>query len=456
MPMNQPYDLPASEIDRIMALMAAGQPQQAAGPVLPLPDGTIRPAPRPPVVSPMDAAMQAVTGAPRGPVFTPPQGQSLPPLAEAMGKPVNGQAAVGRPTTDVNPIGTKTSLERPGFFGRIRQRPGGSDALLQFGANLLSSSNIFEGLSRGALAYQNTLNAAEQAARPQSELLEDGAFISRYNPVTGERTFERTPIAEFQDGQLDRRLENSRLIASERNETQTDIAERRIASDQQLAQWRIEAERAAAEERMSHDERMAVLRAELERDNAGYRAGLELQALANGTSSAPPASISRAIEDYREAVDSTAQTISRIDRMVGVLDRGELRMGLARNLSNRAQLLLGDGFMSNEARNFAELQGLVRNMQNALLILNKGVQTDGDADRALAEIMQGGDAATVRRSLEIARREIQRRQMTARRSMVELSSTYGTDQGMPAPAPSAARGRTSGRTSTGVTWRVVQ
>lgn len=67
------------------------------------------------------------------------------------------------------------------------------------------------------------------------------------------------------------------------------------------------------------------------------------------------------------------------------IDTGKLNFGLVGNLVNKARNAAG--VSSEESRNMASFQAKLENMRNAVLVLNKGVQTEGDAQRAMNEIM---------------------------------------------------------------------
>lgn len=64
---------------------------------------------------------------------------------------------------------------------------------------------------------------------------------------------------------------------------------------------------------------------------------------------------------------------------------GRLELGLTSNLTAQARNYLG---ASNESsRNLATFKAKLENMRNAVLLLNKGVQTEGDARRAMDEMI---------------------------------------------------------------------
>lgn len=67
------------------------------------------------------------------------------------------------------------------------------------------------------------------------------------------------------------------------------------------------------------------------------------------------------------------------------IESGKLNFGLVGNLVNAARNVTG--MSSEESRNMASFKSKLENMRNSVLQLNKGVQTEGDAQRAMNEIM---------------------------------------------------------------------
>lgn len=107
---------------------------------------------------------------------------------------------------------------------------------------------------------------------------------------------------------------------------------------------------------------------------------------------------SRQLETYLQDIDAIGATNSEIDRIDGLIASGSLDLGPAANLSSRVRNATG---LSNEnSRNFAEFQATVQKVINDSLRLNKGVQTEGDAQRAATEILRNpNDEGVVRAQL---------------------------------------------------------
>ena len=63
---------------------------------------------------------------------------------------------------------------------------------------------------------------------------------------------------------------------------------------------------------------------------------------------------------------------------------GKLKFGLASNVINQGRNYIGNS--NEESRNLASFKSKMESMRNSVLLLNKGVQTEGDAQRAMNEI----------------------------------------------------------------------
>lgn len=103
---------------------------------------------------------------------------------------------------------------------------------------------------------------------------------------------------------------------------------------------------------------------------------------------------------------------------------GKLKLGPVSNLVGQARNAVG--VSSEESRNLATFKAKLENMRNAVLLLNKGVQTEGDAQRAMNEMISNiNDPGVVSQRLaEI--RALNRRAAELRKNNVDvLRSNYG-------------------------------
>lgn len=127
-----------------------------------------------------------------------------------------------------------------------------------------------------------------------------------------------------------------------------------------------------------------------------------------------------------EAIGTFRGLDSDLAALESQLTGGKLKLGLVTNAAGTARNAVG--LSSENSRNLASFKAKLENMRNAVLLLNKGVQTEGDANRAMAEIMANiNDGDLVKQRLaEI--RALNRRAADLRRNNVDLlRSNYGAE-----------------------------
>ena len=355
--------------------------------------------------------------------------------------------------------------ERLGLIGRIRQRPGGSRALLTFGAHLLSGQDFFQSLGQGALAYQNTLDEEAERARPQTTVVGDGAFTQTFDPNTREYSFNETPIAAYQRQAAERKLENARLISEAANGRARDVAQLGADGRYQVAQLGAETARDVADGRNDTALEVANINARRAVETAGIRAAA---AAGSRATRPPPASILRQANDHRTTIATANSNITRGLELIAMLDRGDLPLDAINRTRYNMSRTTGIG-VNDRVNAYSNLLSFKQQLANAILQMNKGVQTDGDAERAVAELALDGDETTTRAAIARALRVTDRMRHVAHDSIREINDNYPTvgrrnseggssAQQAPArqvPAQRQSQPATSGRTSTGVGWRVV-
>lgn len=107
----------------------------------------------------------------------------------------------------------------------------------------------------------------------------------------------------------------------------------------------------------------------------------------NVISGKPPKLPVQALKLQNEALDiiGTASGInSDLNAAENQLQKGKLKLGPVENL--KSQALNAAGFSTPESRNFASFKATLEKQRNDSLRLNKGVQTEGDAQRAWNEL----------------------------------------------------------------------
>lgn len=123
-----------------------------------------------------------------------------PPLPD-MTSVNDGINSVGRPSDDP----AKQAREEADANRKARraQSSAKGQALMALGAELMSAPTFGQGLSKGLLAYQQTINSL----RPTTKTIGDGSYAAVTDPVTGEVTYRLTPLGaqKLKDKQNDRR-----------------------------------------------------------------------------------------------------------------------------------------------------------------------------------------------------------------------------------------------------------
>lgn len=139
----------------------------------------------------------------------------------------------------------------------------------------------------------------------------------------------------------------------------------------------------------------------------------------------PPA----ALKMQQEALDSigTVGTINAdLGAIGGMIDQGKLNFGPVSNLKNKA--LNAAGVSNEQSRNFATFQSTLEKLRNDSLRLNKGVQTDGDAQRAWNELFQNvNDKDVVKQRLQEIQKINERGAALQQMNVDTIRSNYGAE-----------------------------
>jgi len=139
----------------------------------------------------------------------------------------------------------------------------------------------------------------------------------------------------------------------------------------------------------------------------------------------PPA----ALKMQQEALDAigTAGTINAdLASVEGLIDTGKLDFGPVSNLKNKA--LNAAGASTEQSRNFATFQSTLEKLRNDSLRLNKGVQTDGDAQRAWNELLQNiNDPEVVKQRLAEIQKINERVAALQQMNIDQIRANYGAD-----------------------------
>lgn len=142
---------------------------------------------------------------------------------------------------------------------------------------------------------------------------------------------------------------------------------------------------------------------------------------------APKPMPAAALKMQQEGLDAIG-TASSINADLGAIDaqitNGTLKFGPVGNLVNRA--LNASGMSTDESRNFASFQANMEKLRNDSLRLNKGVQTEGDSQRAWNELFSNiNDAKVVQQRLGEIQRINERAVQLRKLDIDNVRSNYG-------------------------------
>lgn len=164
-----------------------------------------------------------------------------------------------------------------------------------------------------------------------------------------------------------------------------------------------------------------------------------------GTSKPLPTAALKMIQESKDAIGTASSINADLGAISQQITDGNLSFGPVSNLWNAARNAAGSS--TEQSRNFASFKASLEKLRNDSLRLNKGVQTDGDAQRAWNELFQNiNDTKLVQKRLgEIKRindRAVQLRQL----DIDGVLQNYGRnpmDTGSYVRQPSALSGSSS-------------
>jgi hypothetical protein len=98
-----------------------------------------------------------------------------------------------------------------------------------------------------------------------------------------------------------------------------------------------------------------------------------------------PASAVKMQNEALDIIGTAKNTQADLGSVIDSIETGKLKLGLSSNAMASGRNYLG--LSSEETRNFQSFRNTLEKMRNDSLRLNKGVQTEGDAQRAWNEIL---------------------------------------------------------------------
>lgn len=154
---------------------------------------------------------------------------------------------------------------------------------------------------------------------------------------------------------------------------------------------------------------------------------LASQRQSGGAAAKPmPAAALKMQDEDLNAIGTFAGLDKDIEGFEKQMADGKLDFGPVKNITGQARNYVGAS--SEQSRNLATFKSKLEGMRNAVLLLNKGVQTEGDAQRAMNELMANiNDPEVVKQRLSEIRALNQRAVALKKNNIGILRRNYGQE-----------------------------
>ena len=299
-----------------------------------------------------------ISPAPAAPV------QGGPPIPQAQAPSVP-HGILGRVTDFANGVGRGISQETAG--------PAGHKALRAFGAAMLGAPNFWQGLSQGTQAFDATKTQEEAEDRGKTQFLADGAFQAHTDRLGNVNVTPNQPVVDYEREQAKTKIDGTLAAIGARNDGQLDVAGVKSDTQRQIA----ESNRASREQIAASAQQTRILVAGM---MAASRA-------ANGQQLKPmPGRLQTIVDGHIDNAYQLRNTVADIDGYTKELKTSGVQFDPVSRLKYQAQLQTGIN-VTPAAVAYGNFTTMLEQMRNAKLLMNKGVQTEGDAQRALNEIV---------------------------------------------------------------------
>lgn len=316
-----------------------------------------------------------------------------------------------------------------GILDKIGSTPGMSEGLIQMGAGLLSSNKLGPGLSAGFAGFQKGMNEGTKLSIEQLKLLK---------PTLTPTGQAGIMLATFPDGTQKTIVVDEAVKAYQEAEDRKD----------QRQQKNIDAQ---------NDRFFAGLNASAARSDKALANAMAIATMKNGPGRSLSSTLQKSEDANFDAIDQLKLANDQISPIIQNLKpdangKAALELGPLSNAYNASRGWLGKS--TPESQKYSDLERTITQYTNESLRLNKGTQTEGDAQRAVKEVLAGfakNDNATMTKALEqleaLNNSKIKNNQNAInRRRESQKADLY--DFGAPA-APAAGN-----RTSTGVSYTI--
>jgi len=139
-----------------------------------------------------------------------------------------------------------------------------------------------------------------------------------------------------------------------------------------------------------------------------------------------PTSALKLQQEELDAISAASSLNADLGAVAGQVGTGGLKLGPVENIASKAKNWAG---MSDQnSRNFASFNATLERLRNESLRLNKGVQTEGDAQRAWNELLSNiNDPAVVSQRLSEIQKLNERAANTRKMNIDSIRSNFGAE-----------------------------
>jgi len=309
------------------------------------------------------------------------------------------------------------------------------------------------------MGYMKAIDDAKERNRPQVKFLANGAVQAITDPQTGETRYVTTPAQNALKEILGTKLDGQMKLQENKNDAAWKRAVATFENREKLTGMKIDSSEKIAGMNIDSREDIATGRNRTALEIArmgqdGKDKDREARVQLGSTKPAPAAAMAK-YQDLYSAKNTYEQVQTNGAQIIDMIEDGSLPLSGPGNAYQEAALA---GYMpkTKATTNYAMYKQFKEGLRNAYLLASKGMQTDGDADRAMREIESGsGDPESVKANLNVVMNFINRRREVAQDSMEMYENEYGIGESKPSSGPSSSRHKSpaSGSVS-GVTWKL--
>jgi hypothetical protein len=243
-----------------------------------------------------------------------------------------------------------------------------------------------------------------------------------------------------------RRFGDAKQVAAsiERAQNLKAQIDARAAEAEAKARIKLEADTERARTQAERDKAQREHQIELERiRQEGRQFQTQLTASLKGADKPKETASDRArLEQARNIAIKTEGTLDKITEFENKINKGELTFGALGNLASTGRVAFG--VSKQKDINLREFKKFTLAAANDLLLLAKGTQTEGDAQRARDQVVAAldtNDTKAVQSALAELKRVVGTTRKSAELTIQDYNDTFGTNKAVPGgtrPAPTAA------------------